>query len=108
MLPKQHRLDLREEKDFFSTARRIQTPFFRIFVQKYTGLSQATVIVPKTASLNAVKRILLKRKFRSALLPVVRNNNGFLIAVVVYEKALSLQVAEISRIINKKLEAIKP
>lgn len=106
MLPLKHRLNLRVQKDFFKRAKRIQTPFFRIFVQKQERLSQATVIVPKTAKLNAVKRIALKRKFRNALLPFVKNNDGFLIAIVVYEKALNLKVAEIEKLISKKIQIV--
>lgn len=103
MLPKQHRFELRRDTEFFHKARKIQTPYFRIFIQDVEDLSKLAVIVPKTKHLNAVKRNLLKRKVKAAALPIIKENKNLEIVIVVYQKTLEISVDQIRDILLKKI-----
>lgn len=71
-LPKQYKLVLRKERDYFKNARRFFSEYCTYFYQSAKGTvspSQitATVIVPKKIARLAVERIREKRKIYTAL-----------------------------------------
>lgn len=67
MFPKSLRLDLRQEKDFFKTARRKSFPLFQL-IWKNSSTTQFAVVVPHKVSKKSTARHKLLRQFRNALL----------------------------------------
>ena len=53
--------------------------------------------------MNAVKRTKLKRKFRAALYPILQNKEGFSVALVGYQRALTKTTTELKILIEEKL-----
>lgn len=107
MLPQNQRLNLRNEMDFFKSAYHIQTPYFRIFWKKSNFNATASVIVPKTNQLNAVKRNKIKRKIRSVLVELLPQLKNLKVAVVGYEKILNLSTPDLRQLIFESLSRIK-
>lgn len=105
MLPSKHRFNPREKKDFFVKSKKIYSSNFRMFLMNKKGDSQVVVIVPKTKKITAVKRNLIKRKLQAALLSVVKENSGFYVAVIGFDKCLNLSVETISDDFDKKIKS---
>ena len=108
MLNKQFRLQLREETDFFSSSKKLHTPYFSLFYTESANF-QATIIVTKKTFLLATKRNALKRKFRSALQSILENlaKLKIKVAIVVHAKSAELSVSEIAQQIEKNVQKIR-
>ncbi len=108
MLNKQFRLQLREETDFFSSSKKIHTPYFSLFYTKSESF-QATIIVTKKTFLLATKRNALKRKFRSALQSLLNKliQLKIKVAIVVHIKSAELSVSEIAQQIENNVQKIR-
>lgn len=108
MLNKQFRLQLREESDFFSSSRKLHTPYFSLFYTESESF-QATIIVTKKTFLLATKRNAMKRKFRSALQSLLEKLTQVKIkvAIVAHLKSAELSVSEIAQQIEKNVQKIR-
>lgn len=73
MLPKKHRLQLRQEAPFFTFPYRAQSPSVRIHwrFDKEQTTAQAAVVVSKKNTPTAVQRNRLKRILRATLTPLL-------------------------------------
>lgn len=83
MLPQSLRLPLRQERNFFQSSRREQTPSFIFYWKKTNKQTRAAVIVPKKAVAKAVKRNMLKRKIRAVVFDQIKGRRGNDLVVVV-------------------------
>lgn len=92
MLPKDHRLDLRKERDFFSKAQRQHTQNLSFFWIQTKNQQKATVIVTKKSSLLATKRSALKRITREVIVQEFKKNpTCYFDIVVVLKKPIAVQ-----------------
>ncbi len=108
MLNKQFRLNLHEEIDFFSSCKKVHTPYFSLFY-KESETFQATVIVTKKTFVLSTKRNALKRRFRSAVQSLLNDLTKLKIklAIVVHVKGAELSVSEIAQQIEKNVQKIR-
>ena len=100
MFPKPIRLQLRQEKDFFQTAKRKSFPLFQVMYRP-AEQTQFAVIVPKKVSASSAKRHKVLRRMRQVL---VQNQEKFVnkqVVVVVFYSSLEKSFAELTQAIEK-------
>lgn len=125
MLPKKIRLNPRKERDYFTLAKRVHTPYFTVFYQtedpghqiaggggalvdtgvgtgadtRVTSNGGALVIVPKSISKRAVVRNKLRRQFNQAILDALNegkiNIDNIKIAISLKPSAATLSASQI-------------
>ncbi len=108
MLSKIFRLNLREQKEFFSKCSKLHTPYFSFFYLKSEEF-QTTVIVPKKVCNLATERNAVKRIYRAALqliLPKIKNRKLQLV-IVVHNSGTKTSVSELSEQLQKNVQKIR-
>lgn len=108
MLSKQFRLNLRKETDFFSSCKKVHTPYFSLFYKESESFL-VTVIVTKKTVVLSTKRNALKRKFRSAIQSLLDDliKLKIKVTIVVHVKSAELSVSEIAQQIEKNVQKIR-
>lgn len=102
MIPRELRLPLRRSPSFFSSALKKENRNVLLFLT--TGReSLGAVIVPKKIENSSVKRNQLKRKLKSALLPILRASSNIHIVIVAKKKTSVLTNNELFSTINELL-----
>lgn len=102
MLPKDHRLDLRKEREFFTKAQRQHTQNLSFFWIQTKNQQKATIIVTKKSSLLATKRNALKRIAREVIARDFKKNpTCYFDIVVVIKKPIA-----INRVIQEELATL--
>lgn len=86
MLSKRQRYPLRQDREFFTTAKRFSHPFFVVFWKKKPGDAQAACIVPKTVFKKAIDRNKAKRWIAQTLSSILIANPGNIFVVLVKKK----------------------
>lgn len=108
MLPKQYRLQLRKQTDFFRVCRKTHTPFFSLFYTQ-SDTFKSVVIVSKKVALLATKRNSIKRKYQAAIVKILDILMKFNInlAIVVHSEGISLKIDDIAENIEKNVQKIR-
>lgn len=108
MLQKQFKLDLRSDKDFFSSCQKKHSPFFSLFYIKNDSSFKTTIVVPKKSALLATKRSKVRRTYYAALtniLDLIKKYKMNLV-IVVSKKGTELKVIEVEEKIKSSLKKI--
>jgi ribonuclease P protein component len=108
MIPQYYRLQLRKEKTFFSTAKRLSTPNFSLFFTKSTDRFKTTVLVSKKVAAQSVRRNRIKRVVRSIITGVFKDfiNCPYLVVVVVKSSIVTTTSVKIRQELSLGLEKI--
>ncbi len=102
MIPRELRLPLRGSPGFFSSALKKENNKLLLFLSSGRE-NLGAVIVPKRIENSAVKRNHLKRKMKSALLPILQSNANMHIVIVAKKKTSVLTNNELFSTINELL-----
>jgi ribonuclease P protein component len=104
MFPKNNRLNLRAERDFFKKAKRKSTRLFQLlFVESDQKTPQFAVIVPKKVSLKATSRHKVLRRMRQALIHQEQLFEQKKVVAVMSRQALEKTVSDLE---NELLQVI--
>ncbi len=108
MLLKVSRLKLRQQKDFFTSANKIYSPLFTLFIKKNTDNFRTAIIVPKKAIKLASKRNKVKRQIQNMIneryfslknkkisVVIVINKNTFQNTPLEFKKELLRKINEV-------------
>jgi ribonuclease P protein component len=106
MLPKSHRLPLRSLPDFFTQAQKLHNRFFTLFYRTTPSLTRATVVIPKKAISAASGRNLVKRQLRETLRPLVVDQTGLELVVVVKAAATQVNPTELAAELTKSYQTL--
>lgn len=102
MLPQQHRLILRQEQDFFGSARKQSTQHATIFYRgNDVGHPRGAVVVPKKMSPSAARRNRLKRQTRALLATLFARYPLQKFDIVVYIKTTQPDLLEVVQQIER-------
>ena len=116
MLPKHLKLDLRSEKNFFSSCKKNHSQYFSFFYRKNEGKGlRVVVIIPKKTVRLATERNKVKRKIYSIINEVIKNSKNpkeiteknINLAIVVNRKSVKEKAVNLVEIIKGNLIEIK-
>jgi ribonuclease P protein component len=105
MLPRQHRLQLRQHPTFFTQAYRVATPCVSGFYQSAPGFRVA-VIVPKKVAPLAVQRHRIKRLIHHSL-QNIQNKPSLSLVISVKKGCLHLSLTDWQKEMEQVLSKIK-
>ncbi|MBU0579444.1 ribonuclease P protein component [Patescibacteria group bacterium] len=98
MIPHEHRLNLRKKQDFFNKSKRYFTDHFIIFycfiIQDQK--SKLVVVVPKKNAKKRVIRSKIKRQIYAVALPLLKENPGLELVMVVKSDCLKITFEELT------------
>lgn len=92
MIPKIHKLKLREAVDFFQKSKRYYSRYFLVFYRhKKNEESRIVVVVPKKNIKLRVKRSEIKRRIYSFSLPLIKKTQGVELVLVVNKEVATVK-----------------
>lgn len=108
MLPKQYRLQLRKQTDFFRVCRKTHAPFFSLFYTQ-SDTFKTVVLVSKKVAVLATKRNQVKRKYQAAVAEILDAIAKLTIhlVIVVHTEGANLSVEEIAKNLEKNVQKIR-
>lgn len=99
MFPKTYRFDLRQEKEFFSTAKRKNFPLFQVLYQPSDHV-RFSVIVPKKVSKSSAKRHKVLRQMRHILMQKKEQFANKQLVVVMFYSSLGKTYSELEQAVE--------
>jgi len=107
MLVKKNKYPLRKDKEFFSQAKRIDSPLFTIWFKTSNKQFQSMVLVGKKVSKSAVVRNGIKRKMYKALSNEVGESPKLIVVFGVKKSILKADDNQVILEIQKSLQKCK-
>ncbi|MEO8581581.1 MAG: ribonuclease P protein component [Patescibacteria group bacterium] len=105
MFPKHIRLQLRQEKDFFKTAKRKNFPLFQVLYRP-AEQTQFAVVVPKKVSLKATERHKILRRMRAILVAQQAGFESKQVVVVLFKTSLGKSFSVLNEMVNTAVQQL--